>query len=107
MNMNKSSFVVGACVAASLGFGVLSQAKAELKIGTIDMAKVMAGDYKNQEAPQKLEEAPRSAPDEINQRMDNYKKNLDSINKMNEGVDKADLRGVRKEPKTQENGSKK
>jgi outer membrane protein len=106
MNMNKSSFVVGACVAASLGFGALSQAKAELKIGTIDMAKVMAGYYKTQEAQQKLEEAQRSAQDELNQRMDSYKKNLDSINKLNEELNKPDLSGAGKDQKAQERDSK-
>jgi outer membrane protein len=105
--MNKSSFVVGACVAASLGFGVLSQVKAaELKIGTIDMAKVMAGYYKTQEAQQKLEEAQRSAQDELNQRMDSYKKNLDSINKLNEELNKPDLSGASKDQKAQERDSK-
>jgi outer membrane protein len=105
--MNKtSSFVVGACVAASLGFGVLSQAKAELKIGTIDMAKVMAGYYKTQEAQAKLEEAQRSAQDELNQRMDTYKKNLDTINKLNEELNKPDLSGASKDQKAQERDSK-
>src|SRR6201984_294795 len=104
--MNKSSFVVGACVAASLGFGVLSQAKAELKIGTIDMSKVMAGYYKTQEAQQKLEEAQRSAQDELNQRMDSYKKNLDVINKLNEELNKPELSGASKDQKAQERDSK-
>jgi outer membrane protein len=104
--MNKSASVVGACVAAILGFGVLSQAKAELKIGTIDMAKVLAGYYKTQEAQQKLEEAQRSAQDELNQRMDTYKKNLDTINKLNEELNKPDLSGASKDQKAQERDAK-
>src|SRR5260370_4406966 len=97
--MNKSSCVVGACVAASLGFGVLSQAKAELKIGTIDMAKVMAGYYKTQEAQQKIEEAQPAAQDELNQRVDRYKKKLHNINKLNEEVNKTELMCASKEQK--------
>src|SRR5258708_27119237 len=102
MNMNKSSFVVGACVAASLGFGVLSQAKAELKIGTIDMAKVMAGYYKTQEAQQKLEETQRSAQDELKQRMDSYKKNPDSIKKLHEEINKTALTRASQDQNTPE-----
>ena len=104
--MNKSSFVVVACLVAVLGFGVASQAKAELKIGTIDMAKVLAGYYKTQEAQAKLEEAQKSAQDELNQRMDAYKKNLDTINKLNEELNKPDLSGASKDQKAQERDAK-
>jgi outer membrane protein len=104
--MNKSPFVVGACIAAVFGFGAVSQVKAELKIGTIDMAKVLAGYYKTQDAQQKLEEAQKSAQDELNQRMDTYKKNLDSINKLNEELNKPDLSGASKDQKAQERDAK-
>jgi outer membrane protein len=105
-NMNKSPFVVGACIAAVFGFGAVSQVKAEMKIGTIDMAKVLAGYYKTQDAQQKLEEAQKSAQDELNQRMDSYKKNLDSINKLNEELNKPDLSGASKDQKAQERDAK-
>lgn len=104
--MNTSRFVVGACLAAVFGLGAASRVQAEMKIGTIDMAKVLAGYYKTQEAQQKLEEAQRSAQDELNQRMDSYKKNLDTINKLNEELNKPDLSGASKDQKAQERDAK-
>src|SRR6266403_2066344 len=82
--MMKSRFIA---IASFYLAGALLSAPAQaqqLKIGTIDMQKVLAAYYKTQEAKEKLETAQKSANDELNQRMETRKKDIDAINKLNE-----------------------
>jgi outer membrane protein len=91
-------------VVGSIAFA--TQAEAQLKLGTIDMQKVLVGYYKTQEAEAKLQEAQKAYKDELDQRMDTYKKNLDAINKLNEELNKPDISGAAKDQKAQERDSK-
>jgi outer membrane protein len=93
------------CMLALSG-GFASQARAEMKIGTIDMQKVFTAYYKTHDAEDKLKEAQKAYKDELDQRMDAYKKNLDAINKLNEEMNKPELSGASKDQKAQERDSK-
>jgi outer membrane protein len=93
------------CVLAVSG-GIANHARAEMKVGTIDMQKVFTAYYKTHEAEDKLKEAQKAYKDELDQRMDAYKKNLDSINKLNEEMNKPELSGASKDQKAQERDSK-
>jgi len=103
--MKKSSLLTMICVLAVSG-GLANQARAEMKVGTIDMQKVFTAYYKTHEAEDKLKEAQKAYKDELDQRMDAYKKNLDSINKLNEEMNKPELSGASKDQKAQERDSK-
>jgi outer membrane protein len=103
--MNNSS-TLGLVAGLALSAVVVSSARAETRIGTIDMQKIFSAYYKTREAETKLQEAQKSARDELDQRMDSYKKNLDSINKLNEEINKPDLSGASKDQKAQERDSK-
>jgi outer membrane protein len=103
--MKKSSLLMTICVFAMSG-GLASQARAEMKVGTIDMQKVFTAYYKTHDAEEKLKEAQKAYKDELDQRMDAYKKNLDAINKLNEEMNKPELSGASKDQKAQERDSK-
>jgi outer membrane protein len=103
--MKKSSLLMTICVLAMSG-GLASQARAEMKVGTIDMQKVFTAYYKTHDAEEKLKEAQKAYKDELDQRMDAYKKNLDAINKLNEEMNKPELSGASKDQKAQERDSK-
>ncbi len=103
--MKKSRFVAIASlfVASAL---LSTPAQAELKIGTIDMQKVLAAYYKTQEAKDKLEEAQKAANDELSQRMESRKKDIDAINKLNEEMNRPDVSAAQKDQKAQERDAK-
>ena len=90
----------------ALSSGFASQARTEIKVGTIDMQKVFTAYYKTHDAEDKLKEAQKAYKDELDQRMDAYKKNLDTINKLNEEMNKPELSGASKDQKAQERDSK-
>jgi outer membrane protein len=104
--MMKSRFVAiaGLCLASAL-LSAPIQAQ-QLKIGTIDMQKVLAAFYKTQEAKEKLEAAQKAANDELNQRMETRKKNLDAINKLNEEMNRPDVSVATKGQKARERDAK-
>jgi outer membrane protein len=104
--MMKSRFVAiaGLCLASAL-LSAPIQAQ-QLKIGTIDMQKVLAAFYKTQEAKEKLEAAQKAANDELNQRMETRKKNLDAINKLNEEMNRPDVSAATKGQKARERDAK-
>jgi outer membrane protein len=102
----KNSLTLGLVVGLVLSVVVASSARAETRIGTIDMQKIFNAYYKTREAEDKLQEAQKAAKDELDQRMESYKKNLDSINKLNEEINKPDLSSASKDQKAQERDSK-
>jgi Skp family chaperone for outer membrane proteins len=104
--MMKSRFVAiaGLCLVSALSSAPI-QAQ-QLKVGTIDMQKVLATYYKTQEAKEKLEAAQKSANDELNQRMEARKRNIDAINKLNEEMNRPDLNAATKNQKVQERDAK-
>jgi Skp family chaperone for outer membrane proteins len=106
VNMMKSRFVAiaGLCLASAL-LSAPIQAQ-QLKVGTIDIQKVLGAYYKTQEAKEKLEAAQNSAYDELNQRMEARKRNMDAINKLNEEMNRPDVSAATKNQKAQERDGK-
>jgi Skp family chaperone for outer membrane proteins len=104
--MMKSRFVAiaGLCLASAL-LSAPIQAQ-QLKIGTIDMQKVLGAYCKTQEAKEKLEAAQKSANDELNQRMETRKRGMDAINKLNEEMNRPDVSAATKTQKAQERDAK-
>jgi outer membrane protein len=82
------------------------EAKAEMKVGTIDMQKVFTAYYKTQDAQSKLQEAQKAYKQELDQRLEAYKANLDVINKLNDELKQPALTGGSNDQKTQERDAK-
>jgi outer membrane protein len=90
----------------ALSTGLATPAKAELRIGTVDVQKVFNEYYKTKDANAKFQEATKAYKDELDARMDAYKKAFDTINKLNDEINKPDLSGAAKDQKSQERDSK-
>jgi outer membrane protein len=90
----------------ALSTGLAMPAKAELKIGTVDVQKVFNAYYKTKDANAKFQEATKAYKDELDARMDTYKKAFDTISKLNDEINKPDLSGAAKDQKSQERDSK-
>ena len=63
------------------------EARAETKIGTVDMERVLKEYSKTKEAEARLNEAKNAAKKEYDERADAYKKALEEINKLNAQLD--------------------
>jgi outer membrane protein len=81
-------------------------AKAEMKVGTIDMQKVFTAYYKTQDAQTKLQDAQKAYKEELDQRVEAYKANLETINKLNEELNKPALTSAPNDQKVQERDAK-
>jgi Skp family chaperone for outer membrane proteins len=104
--MIKSRFVAIAGLALASALLCAPIQAQQLKVGTIDMQKVLAAYYKTQEAKEKLEAAQKAANDELNQRMEARKKDIDAINKLNEEMNRPDVSAATKDQKAQERDAK-
>jgi Skp family chaperone for outer membrane proteins len=104
--MIKSRFVAIAGLALASALLCAPIQAQQLKVGTIDMQKVLAAYYKTQEAKEKLEAAQKAANDELNQRMETRKKDIDAINKLNEEMNRPDVSAATKDQKAQERDAK-
>jgi outer membrane protein len=101
--MKKSLIIT---TAGMIAMAICTQAQAQLKIGTVDVNKVMQAYYKTKDATGKLQEAAKAAQDEFNSRYEIYKKDMDEINKLNEEINKPDISAASKDQKSQERDSK-
>ena len=61
-----------------------ANARAEMKVGTVDLERVLKEYSKTKEAEAKLNEAKNAAKKEYDERAESYKKALDEINKLNQ-----------------------
>jgi outer membrane protein len=84
---------------AALTMAFASPAKAELKVGTVDMNKVFQGYYKTKDAETKINDARAAAKKELDERIEGYKKLIDEINKLNDELKKTELSNDTKEQK--------
>lgn len=73
--------VLALCFTSAIG------ARAQAKIGTVDMDRVLKEYHKSKEAEAKLNEATKAAKKEFDDRVEAYKKALDEINKLNAQLD--------------------
>lgn len=72
-------------------------AKAQVKIGTLDMNTIFTQYYKTKDAETKLNEARASAKKELDDRLETLKKAMDEINKTNADLEKPELSKEAKE----------
>jgi outer membrane protein len=81
----------------------VTPARAEVKVGTVDMNRIFSSYYKTKDAESRINDARAAAKKELDDRMETYKKNLDSINKLNDEMGKVELS---KEVKTEKEKSR-
>jgi outer membrane protein len=82
------------------------EAGAQIRIGTVDMDRVLKEYHKTKEAEAKLNEATNAAKKEFDERADAYKKALDEINKLNGQLDTPVLSADAKASKAKERDEK-
>jgi outer membrane protein len=82
------------------------EARAQLKIGTVDMDRVLKEYRKSKEAEAKLNEATNAARKELEDRADAYKKALEEINKLSAQLDTPALSADAKAAKAKERDTK-
>jgi outer membrane protein len=78
------------------------ETRAQAKIGTVDMDRVLKEYHKTKEAEGKLNDATNAAKKEYDERADAYKKALDEINKLNGQLDAPALTTEAKAAKAKE-----
>jgi len=99
-----SKSVLGALFVLSLVSAVETQA--QVKIGTVDMDRVLKEYHKSKEAEAKLNEATKAAKKEFDDRVEAYKKALDEINKLNAQLEAPVLSADGKAAKAKERDEK-
>src|SRR6476646_6967348 len=87
-----------------LGFAIAAQA--QVKIGTVDVDRVMKEYGKTKEAETKLNEASNAARKEFDERAEAYKKALEEINKLTGQLDAPALTATAKAAKAKERDEK-
>lgn len=83
-----------------------TETRAQAKIGTVDMDRVLKEYHKSKEAEAKLNEAAKAAKKELDDRVEAYKKALDDINKLNAQIDTPALSADGKAVKAKERDEK-
>ncbi len=84
-------FLTVTCVLTSFLIATAFQARAEIKIGMVDMNNIFSSYHKTKDAESRINEARASAKKELDARMDAYKANLEKINKLNEEINRPEL----------------
>jgi outer membrane protein len=104
--MTASSKTVLRAAAIIMCFGGAVATRAETKVGTVDVERVLKDYTKTKEAEAKLSEATKAAKKEFDERTDAYKKALDEINKLNSEIDAPALTATAKATKARERDEK-
>ena len=103
--MIKPKYLLAFLLATSV-FSAPTAARAEIKIGTIDMNLVFKNSSKTKEAEAKMTEARNAAKKEFNERTDAYKKSLEEINQLNKQLEAPALSAEAKTLKAKERDEK-
>lgn len=74
-------------------------ARAQLKVGTVDMNKIFSAYYKTKDAEARINEARQTAKSELDERMESLKKLVDSVNQLNEEIRNPALSAEKKSEK--------
>ena len=90
----------------ALSFFTAVETRAQTKIGTVDMERVLKEYSKTKEADARLNEAKNAAKKEFDERADAYKKALEEINKINAQLDSPVLSTDAKASKAKERDEK-
>jgi outer membrane protein len=93
-------------IALAIGLVSAVETRAQAKIGTVDMNRVLKEYHKSKEAEAKLNEATKAARKEFDDRIEAYKKSLDEINKLNSQLDTPVLRADAKAARAKERDEK-
>jgi outer membrane protein len=93
-------------VVLTLALVTAIEIRAQAKIGTIDMDRVLKEYHKTKEAEGKLNDATNAAKKEYDERADAYKKALDEINKLNGQLDAPALTADAKAAKAKQRDEK-
>ena len=96
--------IIPAAVAALLASS--SSAQAQLKVGTVDINRVIQQHGKTKEAEAKLNEAKNAAKKEFDERADSYKKALDELKRMTAQLEAPALNAEAKSAKAKERDEK-
>ena len=78
-------------LASILLFGGTGLARAQVKIGTVDMNRIFSDYYKTKEAQTRYSEAEKAANDELNTRVETLKKGMQEISQLNSDLQKPSL----------------
>jgi outer membrane protein len=89
-----------------VGLASAVETRAQVKIGTVDVDRVMKEYHKTKEAEAKLNEATNAAKKEYEERAEAYKKALEEINKLNTQLNAPALSADAKAAKTKERDEK-
>lgn len=98
--------VLGTLGACLYGFVGSAAAQAQLKVGTVDINRLIKEHAKTKEAETKLNEAKNAAKREFDERADAYKKALDEINRLGAQLDAPALSAEAKTAKARERDDK-
>lgn len=98
--------LIAVSLVTAVALAVTSLARADVKIGYVDMNKIFSSYYKTEQAKKRIEEAQVSAQKELQDRADLFNKNRDAILKLNEELNKPELSKETKEKKTKERDEK-
>jgi outer membrane protein len=93
-------------IVLALSFVSAVETRAETKIGTVDMERVLKEYSKTKEAETRLNEAKNAAKKEFDERADAYKKALEEINRINAQLDSPVLSSDAKASKAKERDEK-
>ncbi|MEI8235150.1 MAG: OmpH family outer membrane protein [Verrucomicrobiota bacterium] len=91
---------------AIVALATSSIARADIKIGYVDMNKIFTSYYKTEQAKKRIDEAQSAAQKELQDHVDIFNKNRDAILKLNDELNKPELSKEAKEKKTKERDDK-
>lgn len=83
--------LLSATLIASAAFALAPSARADMKIGILDMNAVFTQYHRTKDAESKLNDARAAAKTELDGRLETLKKAMDEINKLNVDLEKPEL----------------
>ncbi len=98
--MNKLLTV--ATLISALGLGSVASVQAEIKVGYVDMAKILSQYYKTMQAQNQINQSLSASQKEIKDRLDAYKDSLAEIKGLSDELGKSELSEETKKKKAKE-----
>ena len=91
---------------AVIALAASSVARADIKVGYVDMNKIFATYYKTEQAKKRIDEAQTAAQKELQDHVDIFNRNRDAILKLNDELNKPELSKEAKDKKVKERDEK-
>lgn len=101
----KTNLIAVSLVAAT-ALVASSTARADIKIGYVDMNKVFSSYYRTEDAKKRIEEAQAQAQKELQEKADVFNKNVGEVKKLNDDLQRPELSKEAKEKKLKERDEK-